>query len=51
MLAFAGLAATAGGELAIPKGIYKADQIDEAVSKARESGKALAFVLTDPGTS
>ncbi len=51
MLALAGGAATAAGELAIPRGVYRANQLNEAASDAKASGKALAFVLTDPGTS
>lgn len=51
ILGLTGWAATAAAELAIPRGVYRAGQISEAVAAALESGKALAFVLTDPGTS
>lgn len=39
------VSASAGFEL--PRGVYRADQIQEATEKAKEGDKALAFVYTD----
>jgi hypothetical protein len=49
ILGLLGASAHAGVE--IPRGVYKSGQLEEARAEAVKKNKALAFVLSDPGTT
>lgn len=39
------------GAITIPKHVYSIEKLDDAKTKAKEKGKPLAFVYTDPGST
>lgn len=45
------LLAGSDGALKIPRTVFELDRLEEAQAEAKEKGKGLAFVTTDPGSS
>lgn len=43
--------ATVLGGFRVPSSVFTAGEMAEATAKAKEKGKALAFVLSDAGTT